>query len=176
MKQSFKIRKAHQMDKPMVKELFAQSIADKKNLLNATYVVPDFLDDFVNTNIDQGNMILVENQNNELELIGEVHYYQSTVPGTNDVYSKEINFFSKPERSANEKETDLIEWLYGEIETKHKDVFSVKVTTSVKTFSHIEHYRKKGILIEGNIDNRLKNSGNLWKSMLPFCWINPSFN
>jgi hypothetical protein len=175
MKHKFRIRLAQQDDKQKVAELFILSIANKKNLFNTSLVQSSYVNEFVNKTIDRGDMILVENHNNELELIGEIHYYNTDV-NSDDRSFRELSFFSRIERKKDEFDTDLIEWLFSEIENKHKDVFSVEITAHVSCSTSMEQYLKKGISAEGNYQGRLKNQNSNYKTLIPLSWINPSFN
>lgn len=176
MNNKFRIRQARKEDKPQVTELYIRSIANKKNIFSPALVVPAYVKDYVNKTIDQGDMIVVENMNNELELIGEVHYYYNRPTEENDGFSREITFFSKLERNWEETGIDLVDWLYGEIEKKHKDVFSVEITIPVANKESVDSYKKKGILVESNYKGRLSGTDNNYNTLLPLAWINPSFN
>ncbi len=176
MQNKFRIRQAKKDDKAKVIDLFIHSIANKKNLLNASLVESTFVNEFINNAIEQGNLLVVENLENELELIGEVHYYYNTTLNSSDEYSRELTFFSRLERRKEDIDSDLIEWLFGEIEKKHKDVFSVEITTPVRDTACVEAYRERGISIEENYRGRLKNQNDSYKTVVPLAWVNPSFN
>lgn len=175
MKTKYKIRYAKSDDRQKIQQLFIASVANQKNLFNPEMVNPIFVEDFVNKVIDQGNMIVVENLNNELELIGEIHYYNTSVTN-GDHYMKEIIFLSRMEGNNDQRETELVEWLYGEIENKHRDVFSVMLNTPVKSMETVKHFVEKGIQIIGNFTGRLSGANHKSITMLPLSWINPSFN
>ncbi len=173
-KKKYKFRTATKDDRDKVQHLFIHSIANEKNIFNPDMVSPAFVDDFVNKIIEQGNMIIVEDATENVELIGEVHYY-NTATTKEEKHLKELVFFSRPE-SDNEEETAIVEWLYGEIERKHSDVFSVNLSTPVSKPSSVALFMKKGINIEGNYHGRLSKINGKRKLMLPLKWINPSFN
>jgi hypothetical protein len=164
----YKFRIATKNDREKVQQLFVCSIANEKHISSPELVKASFIDDFVNKIIDQGNMVIIENDAADVEMIGEVHYYNPAA-GRSDL--KELVFFS---RSEVEDENDIIEWLYSEIEQKHSDVFSVDISAPVSSLANILMYQKKGILVQGNYECRL--NGKNKKVMLPMKWINPSFN
>jgi hypothetical protein len=176
MKNKFRIRKARKEDKPKVRELFIHSLANRKNIFHPSMVESDYVNEFVNKTIDQGDMILVENHENELEMIGEVHYYYNRTPTDNDGISKEITFFSKIGRTKPDHDVDLVDWLYSEIEKKHTDVFSVEIIAPVSNVASVDAYRKKGIRVESNYTGRLKDGKSNFSTLLPLAWVNPSFN
>jgi hypothetical protein len=171
----FKFRTATKDDRQKVQQLFAHSVANEKNLFNPELVKASFIDDFVNKIIDQGNMIIVENGSDGLELIGEVHYYNTSATES-EKYVKELVFFSRLESENDHEETELFEWLYGEIEQKHSDVFSVDLSMPVSKSDSVALFMKKGINIECNYRGRLSKVAGKRKVMLPLKWINPSFN
>lgn len=175
MKTKYRIRAAQPKDRQKIQQLYVASVANKKNIFNPSLVNPLFIDDFVNKVIEQGNMIVVENLNNELELIGEVHYYNTSVSDSEE-YMKEIIFSSRVSVENDFSETELIDWLYGEIEKKHQDVFSVVISTPVKNPDSVKKFRRKGIKVNGNYHGRLNMMGNQSQTLLPLSWINPSFN
>ena len=175
MRSKYRIRQAKPEDKTKIKQLFIQSVLNDKKLLNPENIAPSFINEFVDKVIEQGNMIVVENNNQELELIGEVHYYNTQVTKT-EKYLKEINFLSRLEVDNNERETELIEWLYGEIEQNHKDVFIVAISTPVQSITTISHYLQKGIKIGEKYHSRIKNQHQGQRTVLPLSWLNPSFN
>ena len=176
MKYKFRIRKARKEDKPQVKEVLAHSIANRKNLFSPTSVASVYIDEFVNKAIERGDMILVENHENELELIGEVHYYYNGQTSEKDGYSREITFFSKIDRTNTSEGNELIEWLYGEIEQNHTDVFSVELMAPVLNIDSVNSYKDKGISVETNYNGRLKCGKQGVHTFLPLSWVNPSFN
>jgi hypothetical protein len=170
----YKFRTATKDDREKVQQLFIHSVANEKNIFSPEMVKATFIDDFVNKIIDQGNMIIVENRYEGVELIGEVHYYNTSATES-EKYLKELVFFSRMENE-NEEETALFEWLYGEIEQKHSDVFSVGLSMPVSKSDSVALFMQKGINIEGNYRGRLRNVAGKRKVMLPLKWINPSFN
>ncbi len=174
MKRKYKFRTATKDDCQKVQQLFVNSIATEKNIFSPEMVKSTFVEDFVNKIIDQGNMVIVENNSDELELIGEVHYY-NTSASMGEKYLKELVFFSRMEIKSLERETELVDWLYGEIERKHTDVFSVGISTPVSDLSTVAYFMGKGINVKGNYQGRLKNTSNK-NLFLPLKWINPSFN
>lgn len=171
----YKFRTATKDDRQKVQQLFVHSVANEKNIFSPQMVKATFVDDFVNKIIDQGNMIIVENGTDGVELIGEVHYYNTSAT-EGEKYLKELVFFSRMESENDEEETALLEWLYGEIEQKHSDVFSVGLSMPVSKSDSVALFMSKGINIEGNYRGRLSNIAGKRKVMLPLKWINPSFN
>jgi hypothetical protein len=174
MSKSFKFRTATKDDREKVQHLFIHSIVNEKNIFSPNLVSSGFLEDFVNKIIDQGNMIIVENENQHVELIGEVHYYTTTAT-SEDKNLKELVFFSQPHADPGH-EKELVEWLYSEIENKHSDVFSVGISTPVSDPSSIDLFMQKGIRIKGNYSGRMKHNSSRQNLFLPLKWINPSFN
>jgi hypothetical protein len=173
MNTKYKIRTATKDDREKIQHLFIRSVACEKNIFSHELVSSSFIDDFVNKVIDEGNMIVIENHASHVEMIGEVHYYNPSA-GRDDTCLKELVFFSWKEEE-HEEEHELIEWLYGEIEQKHSDVFSVGISAPVSSLHSILMYQKKGITVEGNYLGRM-NKNCRQKIMLPLKWINPSFN
>ncbi len=175
IQEKYRIRPAGVQDKEKIRNLFVQTEANRKNLINSGHVQPAYIEDFVNKVIEQGNMILVENSRNEMELFGEIHCY-NTRSAKDENSMKEMIFFSRMENDEIDRETEIVGWLYNEIEKKYKDVFSVEVNTPVKSLHSAEQFLKKGIKIEGNYKARVQNPGHSQNAVLPLSWINPSFN
>ncbi len=176
MSHHYKIRTATCTDKQQIHTLMRESIAREKRLNNPSQVPFGFMEEFVDKVIRKGNMIVVENDHHELELIGEVHNYQIDNQWETTDPVKEFIFFSRMDISQQERETELVNWLFGEIENKHQDVFRVKVNTPVRNSSSVDHYKKMGLTIEGNYNGRLKNNPGQFQPLIPLSWTNPSFN
>ncbi len=176
----YKIRMARDTDKPRIHKLIRETIAREKQLLNPSMVPGGFMEEFVDKVIKKGNMLVVVNKQDELELIGEVHHYHPSgkpedVFGTKSV--KEIAFFSKTVPATSQAdETSLVTWLFGEIESNYKDVFRVKLNTPVCRHSTVDFFVQMGLTIEGSYKGRLKNNLDSFRPIVPLSWTNPSFN
>ncbi len=178
MNNHYKIRTAKDTDKKDIYRLFLEKVTREKKLLNASIVPECFLREFVDKAIKKGNMLVVENNRDEVALIGEVHYYHTNgkdSPDENDLL-KEFSFFSGTACDPDEQETSLVSWLFGEIEQKHHDVFRVELNTPVCSEASVNFFKKMGLTVEGNYNGRLKNKSPQRQLMLPLSWANPSFN
>ena len=174
-KPDYKIRTANPNDKVKIQNLVRHSIAKDKSLLSPDLVKPGFVEDFVDKIIRMGDMLVVENSQSELELIGEVHYY-FTSADTGQEGLKELFFIPGFENTKKNRETDLVNWLYAEIKKKHKDVFRVELSAPVSDTSSVEHFREMGIMVEGNYSGRLQSKARGFSPVIPLSWFNPSFN
>ncbi len=175
MENNYKIRLANTADRLKIHELIRESIAREKSLLNPSMVNSGFMEEFVDKAIRKGHMLIVENLSDEVELIGEVHYYCSSSNIDEDSV-KEFRFFSRTDGGEENREQNLVSWLFGEIQNKHHDVFRVELSTPVCNQSAVDFFRKMGLNVEGNYTGRLKPSHNPYKMMVPLSWTNPSFN
>lgn len=169
----YKMRSANIADKDKIHSLVRESIASVKMLSNPSLVSLDFMEEFVDKMISRGMLVVVENDREEMEMIGEVHDY--IYPGENDNDPlKEFVFFSRLEDTAVERETQIINWLYSEIQNKYKDAFKVKINTPVSSSVSVDFFKKMGLTIEANYNGRLnKHHGHL-QLLLPLSWIYPS--
>lgn len=178
MNNHYKIRTAKYTDRKDIYRLFLETITREKKLLNASIVPECFLEEFVDKAIKKGNMLVVENNRDEVALIGEVHYYHTNgkeSPGESDLL-KEFSFFSGSGCHPDGQETSLVSWLFGEIEQKHHDVFRVELNTPVCSEASVNFFKKMGLRVEGNYNGRLKSKSPQKQLMLPLSWTNPSFN
>ncbi len=177
MSHHYTIRTAKDADKDKIHHLIRESIARAKQLPSASLVPVGFMEEFVDKNIRKGNMLVVENHMDELELIGEIHDYRATGRSQDEgVYLREFTFFSRLDSTEGGRETDIVNWLFGEIEKKHSNVFRVELNTVVRNAASVEHYIKMGLQVEGNFSGRLKNSDSGLQLFVPLSWSNPSFN
>ncbi len=175
MNSHYKIRTANDADKHRIYTLVRESLASQKKLMNPALVTPGFLDEFVDKQIKKGNMLVVENAMSELELIGEVHDYHACNQHDDEhVPMKEFMFISRIDNTACEREKQLVNWLYGEIQSKHRDVFRVELNTPVSCTETVDHFLKMGLRVEGNYLGRLKHKTEEVHLTLPLSWINPS--
>lgn len=173
----YSIRTAKDADKDKIHQLIRESIAREKQLSNPSLVPNGFMEEFIDKNIRKGNILVVENNLEELELIGEIHDYQATGTTQDDgVFLREFIFFSRLDSTAQNRETELVNWLFGEIEKKHSNVFRVELNTFVKNAASVDHYKKMGLQVEGNFKGRLKNNDGAFQLLVPLSWSNPSFN
>ncbi len=175
MNSLYKIRTANDADKHKIYAVVKESLASEKKLINPALVTPGFMEEFVDKQIRKGNMLVVENDLSELELIGEVHDYQAYSNHDDEhVPMKEFMFISRLDNIACEREKQLVNWLYGEIQSKHRDVFRVKLSTPVSCNETVDHFIKMGLRVEGNYQGRLKYKTGQVHLTLPLSWINPS--
>lgn len=175
MNNHYKIRTASDADKHKIYILVRESLASQKKLMNPALVTPGFMEEFVDKQIRKGNMLVVENELSELELIGEVHDYHTISEHEGDAAPmREFLFISRLDNSACEREKQLVNWLYGEIQTKHRDVFRVELSTPVSCPETVDHFIKMGLRIEGNYNGRLKYGTGHAHITVPLSWINPS--
>ncbi len=177
MANHYKIRAAKGTDKENIYIVIRESIAREKQLSNPSLVPTGFLEEFVDKAINKGNMLVVENNMKEMELIGEIHAYNiSDNKETESSPLKELAFFSRMDSRAADRETEVVNWLFGEIRNKHHDVFRVEISTPVRRSASVDHYKKMGLTVEGNYDGRLQNNPGDFHLLVPLSWTNPSFN
>ena len=175
MECQYKIRKARNTDKQQIHDLVRASIASEKKLANPSLVPNGFMEEFVDKMIHKGLMLVVENDMQEVEMIGEVHDYQTAAtPEHNPSPLKEFIFLSRLHKPDCNEETQLVNWLLGEIRNKYHDVFRVKLNTPVSSNASVDYYKKMGLRVEGNFYGRLKNNAEQHRLLVPFSWFNPS--
>lgn len=175
MNSHYKIRTANDADKHNIYALVRESLASEKKLMNPAMVTPGFMEEFVDKQIRKGNMLVVENDMSELELIGEVHDYPDfSEQNEEHAPMKEFMFISRMDHKACEREKQLVNWLYGEIQRKYRDVFRVELNTPVSCTESVDHFLKMGLRVEGNYHGRLKHKTGNVHLTLPLSWINPS--
>lgn len=177
MSHTYSIRLAKDSDKDRIQSLVRESLAMKKQLSRASVVPAVFLEEFVDKVIRKGKMLVVENACKELELIGEIHdYHPYETPGEDEAPLREFHFFSRMDTSTSDRETALVNWLFGEIQSKHRDVFRVQLHAPVNSAASVDHFHKMGLRVEGNYKGRLNEKTGSFHLLLPLSWDNPSFN
>lgn len=175
MKEKYKIRQATANDITQIRQLIRESVADQKSLVNPSAVTNSFMEEFVDKVIEKGNMVVVENDNEVMELIGEIHLYHPPV-GNNSRAIKELAFLSRKAFIARDRETELVSWLYGEIQDKHQDVFRVELEAPVCSYESVNHFRQMGLRVEGHYTGRLSPKSSPSTMMVPLSWINAARN
>lgn len=174
MNANYKIRKALVSDKVQIQSLFRESVARRKKIIHASLIDAGYLEEFVDKVIALGNMLVVENGDHELALIGEIHDYSTL--GSPSGGFKELSFVSGPAFGQSERETALVNWLFREIQRHYREVFRVEVTTPIRNQAAVDFYKKLGLTLGGNYSGRLKNTSSGSYPMIPLSWINPPFN
>lgn len=175
METSYKIRQANDADRHQIYALIRENIATDKKIMSPDLISEGFMEEFVDKLIRKGNMLVVENSFAEMEMIGEVHDYHTHEQMDHEEKAiKELSFFSRLDKMPGERETSLVNWLFGEIRNNHQDVFRVKVNTPVTHSSSVDFYKTLGLRIEGNYQGRLKNKPEHLHLSLPLSWINYS--
>ncbi len=173
----YKIREAKDKDKLQIYHLLRESIAREKRLVNASLVHNDFMEEFVDKLIEKGNMLVVENIHEELELIGEIHdYCFGESEECEDIGLQEYSFVSRIDTTTANRETEIVNWLFGEIQDKHHNVFRVELNAPVTSSESVDHYKKMGLIVEGNYQGRLGSASGNFRPLVPLSWTNPSFN
>lgn len=176
MNTQYKIRAANDADKMQIHRLIRQNIAGEKKLQDPDMVPMGFMEEFVDKVIRKGNMLVVENSDHEMELIGEIHDYHLRNTDKIEDNLREFRFFSRSDSQAGKHETDIVNWLYGEISNKYKDVFRVELTTPVASQASVDVFKKMGLTIKGNFNGRLKTKSVETRLMIPLVWTNPPVN
>lgn len=177
MELQYTIRQARDADKLKIHSMIRESIAREKKLPGPSTVPECFLEEFVDKVIRKGNMLVVENDMKELELIGEIHSYHTSGEQTGEDNSlKEFIFVSRTDSESPAREKELVSWLFGEIQEKHRDVFRVELLSAVNHPGTVDHYKKMGLTIEGNYNGRMKHKAEKLNLLIPLSWTNPSFN
>lgn len=174
MTNTYKIRLAREDDKDEIREMIRQSVATEKKCPDPSLIHLNFIEEFVDKVIAKGNMLVVENNRFELEMIGEIHDY--LIDKNLAISFKEVSFVCRFEPNDVISKTDPVSWLFSEIQHKYKDVYRVELTTPVRRSSTVEQYKAMGLTVEGNFKGRLKEELSDSCPIIPFSWINPSFN
>ena len=126
MKTRYKIRLAKKEDFSQLHNVLANALLNEKNLSSTCDLFELSMHSFLREKISLGNMIVIEDETQNLRMVGEVHYYHTSLQEEKAV--KEINFFpASSEYCENSRENELYSWLYSEIKNRHRDVFSIKV-------------------------------------------------
>ena len=175
MHPKYKIRAATPKDTLQIRQLIRESVADEKRLLNPSMVSNSFIEEFVDKVIEKGNMVVVENDHSELELIGEIHFYNSLSGDAHEVL-KEMAFVSRKVFAPGQRETELVSWLYSELQQKHQDVFRVELSTPVCHPGAVDYFINMGLRVEGKFSGRLSTNEDNTTTMVPLSWINASSN
>ncbi len=176
MNTHYKIRAANDADKMQIHDLIRKNIAGEKKILDPATVNVGFMEEFVDKVIRKGNMLVVENQKHELELIGEVHDYNTSSNTDGKDNLREFRFFSRTDIQSDKHETALINWLFDEIRAKHKDVFRVELSTTVGSQSSVEELKRMGFSVKGNFAGRLKIKPVSDRMTIPLVWTNLAVN
>jgi hypothetical protein len=174
MNSHYTIRPARTDDKEQIREVIRQTIALEKQCLDPRHVKNEFMEEFVDKVIAKGNMIIVENSQFEMEMIGEVHDY--FIQGYTGQGFRELSFISRLASANEHREIDLINWLFKEIQERYQDVFRVELTSPVVKPSSVEYYKSLGMKVDNRIKGRFYSTSNVSSPMVPLSWMNPSFN
>ncbi len=175
MENQYKIRTARNSDKNEIHQVLRENIARAKRLIDPGLLPSGFLEEFVDKRIKNGRMLVVENRFHEMELIGEIHDYQaSNQLSTDDRSLKELSFVSRMDRHQENRETELVNWLFGEIQNNYREVFRVELNTPVSSSATVDHYKNMGLVVKGNYRGRLKGKTTTFHPLVPLSWINPS--
>lgn len=175
MKDKYKIRKATIKDTPQIRQMIRESVAYDKKLINPSSITTGFIEEFVDKVIEKGNMVVVENDHEEMELIGEIHLYNNIAGGQNEAL-KELAFISRNVFNENSRETELVNWLVREIQSRHQDVFRVKLSAPVCNLQQVDYFMQLGLRIEGKYSCRLSNKSGSSTMVVPVSWINAAQN
>ncbi|MFO7977306.1 MAG: hypothetical protein R6U64_01490, partial [Bacteroidales bacterium] len=73
---------------------------------------------------------------------------------------------------SQERETELVNWLYSEIRNNYHDVFRVELATPVSHSDTVDHFRKMGLHVEGKYKGRLNQKSGSSRMVVPLSWIN----
>lgn len=175
MENQYKIRTAKDSDKTQIHQVLRETIARAKRLIDPNLLPSGFLEEFVDKKIKNGCMLVVENGLHEMEMIGEIHDYQtSDQQSTDDRALKELSFVSRMDRNQENRETEIVNWLFGEIRNNYREVFRVELNTPVSSSATVDHYENMGLAVKGNFRGRLKSKTSAFHPLVPLSWINPS--
>ncbi len=176
MENQYKIRAARDSDKIQIHQVLRESIAKEKKLIDPNLLPYGFLEEFVDKRIKNGSMLVVENALHEMEMIGEVHDYRtsSSQDSSGGQSLQELSFISRTDRNKDNRETDLVNWLFGEIRNNYREVFRVELNTPVSSSATVDHYKNMGLVVKGNYLGRLKSKTTPFHLLVPLSWINPS--
>ncbi len=176
MENQYKIRAARDSDKIQIHQVLRESIAKEKKLIDPNLLPYGFLEEFVDKRIKNGSMLVVENALHEMEMIGEVHDYRTSSSQDSSAGQslQELSFISRTDRNKDNRETDLVNWLFGEIRNNYREVFRVELNTPVSSSATVDHYKNMGLVVKGNYLGRLKSKTTPFHLLVPLSWINPS--
>lgn len=174
MNETYKIRPARAEDMEQVRDMVRQYVAIEKHCQNPEQITSSYMEEFVDKALVKGHLLVVENQEMKMKMIGQVHHYQTN--GDPNRGFSELHFI--PRMSAEEQETgtNLVEWLFREVQENHQDVFRVALTIPLNNTDKANHFKTMGIHMNANQKSRFRSSGNVSVSVIPFSWMNPAFN
>lgn len=172
MNAKYKLRFANKNDVLQIEELVRDMLAERNSLMQPDMVNSDFVKDFVAKIVLDEEMLIVENSDKEIELIGEKHNFSNN---DNPDEIVELAFYSNVISNGKKCDTELVDWLYSEVYRRHENVFRVEVTTSVSNDQSLEMLEEKGVIINGRTGNGASVKGKNARKVMPMFWFNPSF-
>lgn len=174
MNETYKIRPARAEDMEQVRDMVRQYVALEKHCQNPEQVTSSYMEEFVDKALVKGHMLVIENQLMEMKMIGQVHHYQTN--GNPNQGFSELHFIPRMSAEKQEAGTNLVEWLFKEVQEKHRDVFRVALTIPLNNDDTVEHFKTMGIHMNASQKGRFRANGGVSVSVIPFSWMNPAFN
>lgn len=174
MNDTYKIRPARAEDTEQIRDMVRQFVAIEKHCQNPEQITSSYMEEFVDKALVKGHMLVIENQQMEMKMIGQVHHYQTN--GNPNQGFRELHFIPRMSTDGQETGTTLVEWLFREVQENHQDVFRVALTIPLNNADKVDHFRTMGIQMNMNQKGRFRSSGNVSVTVIPFSWMNPAFN
>lgn len=132
-------------------------------------ITKEFVEGFINKSIKRG-LILVVEENNSKNIIGEIHCYGSGLKVFEHVLG-ELTIAVDPEYQGKKIGRALFEKLLNILKEKMPHIERVELIARESNEKAIKFYESLGFKIEGRFEKRIKSVGGGYEADIPMAWI-----
>jgi len=133
-----------------------------------------YVKNFTERSIENGVQLVIVNQNNNEEIIGELHCYKLEPSVFSHILS-ELTVCIAPKYQGKSLGRKLFEALFDKILVSRKDILRIELIARESNSKAIQLYEKLGFIKEGRMENRIHVHGKVFEADIPMAWFNPDF-
>jgi len=138
-------------------------------------ITEKFISNNLHLSLDSGLSLVVENPENRMQIIAEIHCYKPEAKLFNHVLS---NLTIVVDQSFQGKGIGKLMFLslLDNIESCRNDVLRVELIARESNQRAITFYQKLGFQIEGRFESRVDSGNNQFEADIPMAWFNKNYS
>ncbi|MEJ0033552.1 MAG: N-acetyltransferase [Bacteroidota bacterium] len=138
-------------------------------------ITEEYVSHFLHKSLENGLIIVGENESDPDVLIAEVHGYKPDLKGFNHVLG-EVTFLVHPDHQGKKIGRTIFTIFLDEIANNRPDIGKVELYTGESNERAIGLYQSLGFMIEGRMEMRYWNIATSdYEADIPLGWVNPNF-
>lgn len=171
---SIRIRKAISSDKCRIFSLYKDVALHSGGIIRQDYeVTEEYIGKFLTNALINGIILVVDDPDSD-QIIGEIHSYKYDL----NVFSHVLGHLTiavHPSYQSKGIGRNLFTALLGEVRSNHPEILRVELVTTESNCAARNLYKSLGFVEEGRFEKKVRRADGGLEADIPMAWFNPDY-